>query len=384
LNKKLTIHFFVQSVHTQGTYFRYHNFAIGLHNAGHTVRVFGATYLKNEKSEIQVRDGIEYHITACYFPLQALFGQWGHPLAALKRIFKKYPACDVSHVFQPHLSALLPWRLHRRKAKLNVYDWDDLWTDGLMKKGTSFLGRWSYNQIKSIERIAPKLAQLTTVCSRFLEEKSITNGAVKTSIIYNGFWPAPLNTREESRRKMQFEEGVLYIGFMGRTVDEIKWCFALLESAIASFPTVRMALCGMPAEVLSDIAEPLRSRIDYKGIMPPIETRDFANAIDMGLLPLEDNLFNQSRFPIKFAEYLAVGTPVSCTNVGECANIAKEYPFVKISGTAVSDWVESTKQMLQQIIDNQLIPVDKQKIEEKLSWVNITKGLEEEYLQALS
>lgn len=371
MQKKLTIHFFVQSVQIQGTYFRFHNWALGLAALGHHVKVFGASYDKGDKSRIEWVDGIEYDITACYFPFQHFFGHYQHPVSMLKRLFKKHPPCDVAHVFQPNLSAFVPWYFNKKKAKQNVYDWDDLWTDGVRKKGHTFHNKWYYAQAKYLEKKGPACCDYITTCSNFLSAKAYNLGGRKTEILYNGYWHYVPNDKVKSRANMNLQPEAFYIGFMGRTDNEISWCFNLLRHVAVQYPMVRLALCGMSKVVLDNIEEPLKSRIDYLGALPPLATRDFASANDIGLLPLEDNLFNQSRFPIKFAEYLAANTPVLCTDVGECAELAHQFPFIKISPADNDSYIAKGIEMITQITTNQWPAVDKQKIDGILSWNSI-------------
>ena len=67
---------------------------------------------------------------------------------------------------------------------------------------------------------------------------------------------------------------------------------------------------------MDGLPEQVKNNIDYLGSLSPLDTRYFAAAIDLGLLPLMKTPFNESRFPIKFAEYLAANLPVLCSEVG--------------------------------------------------------------------
>ncbi|MGL1236461.1 hypothetical protein ACSTKT_24015, partial [Vibrio parahaemolyticus] len=66
------------------------------------------------------------------------------------------------------------------------------------------------------------------------------------------------------------------------------------------------------------------NRIIYLGEVSATDAREIAAAVDLGLIPLENSLFNQSRFPIKFFDFLTVGTPIYISDVGEIAKIGKE------------------------------------------------------------
>jgi len=49
----------------------------------------------------------------------------------------------------------------------------------------------------------------------------------------------------------------------------------------------------------------------------------YLGACDAFVLPLRDNVFNRTRWPNKFGDYLAAGRPILCGNVGDVARIVK-------------------------------------------------------------
>jgi hypothetical protein len=87
------------------------------------------------------------------------------------------------------------------------------------------------------------------------------------------------------------------------------------------------------------VPQAVKARTKMFGYIPPEKTREFSAAIDIGLLHLKDNAFNQSRFPIKYAEYMATATPVLCSEVGECAMISQDFPWVILAGTTEAEWL---------------------------------------------
>ncbi|NVJ86000.1 MAG: glycosyltransferase [Algoriphagus sp.] len=373
----MKIHFFVQSTHQQGTFFRFHNLALGLNQMGHQVIIFASDNEPKSKRRQELIDGIQYEVWPGHRG-QGIFGQWNHPFTVFDRAYNTYPEADVVHLFQPFLSGGLAWRRMKSKTKLLVYDWDDLWTGGLYSGvGKSFRGRWDQFWVNYIENEYPKKADLVTTCSDFLKDRAIQSGAKHVELLFNGLWAYQPTEKSIARKNLGLDGQARYIGFMGRTTGELEWCYQAL-SELREVENLRIALCGMPKEILPDVPPWLAKKVDYLGILPPIKTRDFAAALDLGLLPLEDNLFNQSRFPIKYAEYMAAGTPVIVSEVGQCAKLSSEMPWVIKAGLGKDAFIEAIKKWIQLPDRTNILDIDQ--VNNRFSWQRISEQLSELYL----
>ena len=106
-----------------------------------------------------------------------------------------------------------------------------------------------------------------------------------------------------------------------------------MAAHLDKFPALRLVLCGPPESAVLGLPETVRERVDYLGQLTPEATRDFVAALDIGLLPLDDNPFNQSRFPIKFSEHLATGVPLLCSMIGECRRLVPRFAWAVPAGT---------------------------------------------------
>jgi glycosyltransferase involved in cell wall biosynthesis len=371
----LRIHFLTQYISQTGTYFRFHNLAVGLAKLGQQVTVFGGELNTSSKERVETHDGIKYHIIPEYKGM-SVFGSC-HPLTALRRCFFDYPACDVAHLFQPYPGAALPWMWAlRKKTKLMFYDWDDLYKGGLMNGETRvFRDYWTEKWVTYLEQRLPKTSNHVTTCSQFLARMATERKALKVSVIPNGFWPFAIPEKRAARESLGLDPEAVYVGFMGRTVNELSWCLEALGRNAQRHEKLRFALCGPTIETLKKAAPDVLRRVDYLGSLPPLKTREFAAAIDLGLLPLEDNQFNQSRFPIKYAEYMAAGTPVLCSDVGECAQLFDNLPWILKAGKTKSQWLDSFDRALAMLTNGQVAPVDVSLMEKSLSWDSISRSL---------
>lgn len=382
---KLKITFLTADCSTQGTYFRWHNIGIGLVNLGHSVDVFCVDNNDTPVARKENRDGVVYHI-AKSAKGKSIFGTVNHPITAFKRIFDEFSECDIVHVFQPFLSVYLPWKFNfRKKAGITFFDWDDLWVDKLRdSEKKDFRSAWEYKLKGYFEKNISSLGYRMTVCSNFLKNRAIERGASKVDIIHNGFWEYDVPEKALAREKLGLEKDALYVGFMGRTGFELHWAFTSFENSLKQGINIRFALCGPNADVMDGLSDEVKSKIDYLGSLSPADTRYFATGIDLGLLPLMKTEFNESRFPIKFAEYLAAGLPVLCSEVGEINEYGKEFPWVVKAGLNESEWSLNFAKAIDLLISNKLVKVDAKIVSDNLSWGHISKQVEQVYLKAMS
>jgi hypothetical protein len=140
----------------------------------------------------------------------------------------------------------------------------------------------------------------------------------------------------------------------------------------------------MGPSILEGLSDSVRAQTDYRGQLTPKEARTFAAALDIGLMPLEDNPFNQSRFPIKFADYLGVGTPVLASAVGDCAALYGDLPGVMNAGRGRQQWNSAFGQAVQLASKGLLPVVDLVEASRRLGWDRIGEQLEALYMTAFA
>jgi glycosyltransferase involved in cell wall biosynthesis len=382
MSAPLRINFFVQFVHEQGTYFRFHNLARALIALGQDVTVYASDHDRRSKSRQEVREGVNYFIMPSLRGF-SLFSPVTNPLNAMRRGLERYPACDVAHLFQPFPSAMLAWK--RCKADKHFYDWDDLWVGGFWAdKPRSLNGRLSYAVTAQLERKLPHWSDHVTTCSRFLAALAMERGGHDASVIYNGLWPEKRIPKDAARKRLGLRPDAVYVGFMGRTCNELHWCFQGMEENLDRIPNLRFALCGAPADALEGLPTKLRERVDFLGQLKPAETRYFSATLDLALLPLENTAFNQSRYPIKFAEYMGAGAPVLCSNVGECSMLKDRFPWVFNAGRTKHDWLQAFRQAVDSLAAGRHPEVDESAVNAFFCWEHIALGLLEIYRQTLN
>ncbi|MFA6289075.1 MAG: glycosyltransferase [Opitutaceae bacterium] len=381
MHPPLKINFFVQFVHEQGTYFRFHNLARALRAAGEDVTVYGCDNNWRSKARIETRDEVPYVITNSVPGSRFIFPA-NNPINEIRRGFSHYPACDIAHLFQPFLSGRLAWR--RTKARRHFFDWDDLWGGGLFSESArSLRGRHNQWITEGLEHSLPAKADHTTTCSGFLARLAQERGARETTVIPNGYWPALLMDRAEARARLGLRADALYVGFMGRTCNELTWCVEALAKNMEHHSSLRFAVCGAPTDAFAHVPEPIRSRIDHLGQLPSQMIPQFAAALDLGLLPLEKTPFNESRFPVKLAEYLGAGAPVLCSQVGEIALLTQGLQGVISAGSTKKAWLEAFSQTIKVAGDGRLTSPETGAVETIFGWGGIGKRLIDVYRASL-
>lgn len=343
---------------------------------GHDVDIYAGDFNYRAKKRTEYRDGVRYLITPSLITSR-IFGNPSDPLTAFYRCFQPiHGHYDVYHLFQPFLQAFLPWYfLKLKKNGLFLYDWDDLWTGGLFGNPISLKDRFTQAIVRKLEAQLPSYAKFTTVCSTYLQEKAGNTA----EIIYNGFWPKlDLPTKSQLRSKWSLDNNIFYIAYIGKTAAELYWiekAILLLDKQNIEY---RLILAGPPASFVNTLKLGSNPSVIYFGEVSSIDAAELAKASDLGLLPLDNNLFNQSRFPIKFFDFLSVGTPVYYSKVGDIQFIGNEIESAISGAVNAEEWASQLGNTIQ-LIQKKFPESSIHQLEAKYSWSSIAKSLLELY-----
>lgn len=383
----MKIAFFVQYSHQAGTYFRWHNLAVALLKQGHIVHVYAGDFNWRAKSREELRDGILYRITPS-FVTSKIVSNPSDPISAIRRCFTRVKdSYEVYHLFQPFLQAALPWYLMKLFRKgLFVYDWDDLWTNGLHQSPKTLRDKYIFSLVSFLEQQLPQKANLTSVCSGFLAEQPCLVGK-HVQVVYNGFWSRALqNELSVIKDKWGLSNTCFHIAYIGKTSDELNWIAAAIHTYTVqlSEKNVRLIIAGPPKHLIEQEHLINHELVHYFGELSPEEAAELAASADLGLLPLENNLFNQSRFPIKFFDFLSVGTPVYLSDVGEVGQLAKSKPIGAIvAPVGRENWVTGLLNTIDQLRTHEL-NIDPQALYDLCGWPAIGAKLIEAYQTRIS
>lgn len=372
----MRIAFFTQYSSLNGTYFRWHNLAIALKDAGHEVDVYAGDHNWKSAVRYEQRDGIDYYLVPALQSARIFYSP-NDPLSSLRRLLKlpgrQY---DVYHLFQPFLQAYVPWNFLRRRKERNaifVYDWDDLWTGGLYNNPVDIRQRYMAAVTKYLEKKIPQKAEGITVCSQFLADKITEKRPVHR--IYNGFWPKPQPDKTVLRKKWDLKPDQFYLGYVGKTADELHWIIEGIQSLHKKgYTNTSLIICGPPRAYLEEKGVLSLPYVRYLGELSPTEAGEISASVDLGMIPLENNLFNQSRFPIKFFDFVTVGTPVFLSAVGEIAIIAKQVTGAFTGPANKEAWVSELTEVVQNLQQNP-VTIDVENLKKQFSWPALAQAL---------
>lgn len=402
MSRSLNIAFFVSADGRSGTYFRYHNLAIALARRGHEVTVHSQSIDNRRGTSEEKREGVHY-VLAPSVPLNRFFPFAMNPGNILRRFFTGFQRRallarhEVFHLFQPFENSAYQWlwerRSRARSARQDVlfaWDWDDFWCGGLpQQKGRGrFQDHMHYWLMEQMEHRLPRLADVVTTCSVFLADLARARGARRVEVIHNGYWPDPATpvcaSKAVSRRDFSMDPNAFYLGFTGFTAAEFDWCLDVI-AAFADDPGVRLACCGAELRRQIDARSPaIAAKVDHLGYMPAPDVRRLLGALDVGLLPLEDHSFNQSRQPIKFAEYLGVGLPILCSDTGEVGRLGRKLDGVVLLPAERQGWVEGCCRTIRDLRAHRTLPhPNPSQLEDQLSWSAAAARLEALYFEHL-
>ncbi len=375
----MKIAFFVQYCHEAGTYFRWHNLAKAFVLNGHEVHVYAGDFNYKAKRRTEWRDGVQYRIIPSLITSR-IFGNPSDPISALYRLFQRVDKdYDAYHLFQPFLQAFIPWYYLKlnRKGKF-FYDWDDLWTGGLFQNPKSLREKYVFKLVSYLETKIPLQAFSTTTCSHYL--KSLLPDNIQTNILYNGYWPITEENKTNVPSVFNKDPNLFYLGYIGKTAAELDWIIEAAKLIISKFPNVKFIIVGPAKSQIDQSGLASVPNMQYLGEVDPSEARFISSKIDVGLLPLENTVFNQSRFPIKFFDYLTAGTPVYYSCIGELKSVGEHLPFVYEGGITQTEWIDGLVDLIKSKIDKEKDVIDMRLLEEKYSWQSLSNNLEKIYI----
>lgn len=206
--------------------------------------------------------------------------------------------CDVLFNQKCRLSAWQSWRL-RRAARRIVFDFDDaIWTRARKPYGR-FVG---YRVRKRLDWWFDA-ADVVTTSSEYLADyaRRITSAVrvIPMAVDVDVWTPGP-----------RPEDGRIRIGWAGRpgNLRYLKAIESTLQELLRARPRVEFAVYSGERP---DLAVPFV----YEPFVPGTEAA-FCQALDIGLLPLDDGEFARGKSPIKAIQYLACGVPVVGNVVG--------------------------------------------------------------------
>ena len=234
---------------------------------------------------------------------------------------------DVHHAYQEFENTAWPWFLSRRlkRARIHVYDSDDLWTDGgylgdpNTKKG---LGGWHYSNVRRLESSTRTLADGMTVVSQALWDRAVAHGADPRRLLL--LRPAIAcdtgpTSQNKGRQSLGIDPEAPLLVFPGFGQQDLLDCIDVLATVRKNHPSAHLLIIGPrnPHALQGRTTSEQQDAMTFTGRVAPEEVSNFLAMADFAILPYPDTPINRYRWPTKLSDYCAAGLPVLCGPAGE-------------------------------------------------------------------
>jgi glycosyltransferase involved in cell wall biosynthesis len=272
-----------------------------------------------------------------YFPYLRTRGveaTW-HPLrGSLKKKFLLYqqlPEFDVSCIQRRLLSPLEFSWIRKKSAKI-LFDLDD----AVMYRSSSSPRPHSFSRWLKF-RWMVRGSDAVTVGNEFLKEEVLKVDRKKKVFLI----PTSIDTSLYPEKKSVSESPEIILGWIG-TKGNLKY----LKKLEPVFETIRQRLPQVRLKIVSnDFYDSPTLPVIKKPWKLEDENEDLIS-FDIGLMPLNDDLWSKGKCGLKIIQYLSVGVPVVCTPVGVNSDIIKngENGFW---ATTRQEWVDRLSTLIQ-------------------------------------
>lgn len=262
------------------------------------MRVIFLTHFSNQGHRFRVEQ---------YFPyLKAhqVEPQW-QPLAGSVKerltIYRKLPCYDVVCI-QRRLLSPIEFFWVRRKSKNILFDIDDaiMYRSSSSSKPHSFSRRVKF-------RWMVKGSDVVIAGNHFLRDEVLKVSPLKRVIII----PTSIDMDFYPKKKEVNDSKEISLGWIG-TKGNLRYLERLeptFQAIAIKFPHVKLKVVSdghFESNYISTINKPWRLEDENEDLI----------SFDIGLMPLNDDLWSKGKCGLKIVQYLSVGVPVVCTPVG--------------------------------------------------------------------
>jgi len=246
-------------------------------------------------------------------------------------IYHQIPLFDVVCI-QRRLLAPLEFYWVRRKAKKVLFDLDD----AIMFRSSSSPRPHSFSRRLKFGWMV-RGSDAVTVGNEFLRNEVLkVDGEKKVFLI-----PTSIDTTLYPKKKEISDPAEFIVGWIG-TGGNLRYLRKLepvFETIAQRFPQVKLKI------VSDDFYDPSHLPVIKKPWRLEDENEDLIS-FDIGLMPLNDDLWSRGKCGLKIIQYLSVGVPVICTPVGMNRDIV-EHGRNGFWATTHQEWVDHITTFIQ-------------------------------------
>ncbi len=313
-----------------GSYFRCWHPARQLARLGHEVCLLTVSRTARAAPRMYHEDGVKVVETPNLLDLLYGFGA-GYGVLGIpyRMVWAARNSFDIVHAVDHKPNVLLPAIVRSRLKDIPlVADWADWWgptTDG---SGLQERRAWPVARLETaMEEYIYRVADWVTTISAGLRDRAIRIGVPPDKVrwIPSGapddiILPEDRNT---CRRSLGIPSASFLLGYVGSDMADLGMIIPLLRDLRKKQPRLKLALIG-PLPGLAGLLEAdVRASVLHFGAVPFPLLSQYLGSCDAMVLPLRSTVFNKTRWPNKFGDYLAAGRPVLCSPVGDVPDFVK-------------------------------------------------------------
>ena len=292
------------------------------------MRIIFLTHSSDQGHRFRVEQYFPYLIARRVEPKwQPLSGSWRERLI----IYQQLPFFDVVCIQRRLLSPFEFYWIRKKSSKV-LFDLDD----AIMYRSSSSphphsLSRW----LKF--RWMVKGSDVVTVGNQFLKNEVLKVDQRKKIFVI----PTCIDTNLYPQKKKISERPEIILGWIG-TKGNLKYLKKLepvFETIRQKFPQVKLKIVSndfYDSPNLPTVKKPWKLEDENEDLI----------SFDIGLMPLNDDLWSRGKCGLKIIQYLSVGVPVVCTPVGINSDIVQdgENGFL---ATNHQEWVDCLSTLIQ-------------------------------------
>jgi glycosyltransferase involved in cell wall biosynthesis len=262
------------------------------------MRVIFLTHSSDQGHRFRVEQYFPYLIAHQVEPKwQPLSGSWRERFM----LYKQLPSFDVICIQRRLLSPIEFCWIRRRSSKI-LFDLDD----AIMYRSSS--SPYPHSLSRRLKfRWMVKGSDVVTVGNQFLKNEVLKVDRKKKVFVI----PTSIDMDLYPQKKKISNHPEIVLGWIGTkgNLKYLKKLVPVLETVRQRFPQVKLKI------VSNDFFDSPHLPIIKKPWKLEDENADLIS-FDIGLMPLNDDLWSQGKCGLKIVQYLSVGLPVVCTPVG--------------------------------------------------------------------
>jgi glycosyltransferase involved in cell wall biosynthesis len=292
------------------------------------MRIIFLTHASDQGHRFRVEQYFPYLIAHQVDPKwQPLYGSWKQRLI----LYRQLPLFDVVCIQRRLLSPFESYWIRKKSSKV-LFDLDD----AVMYRSSSSprphsLSRW----LKF--RSMVKGSDVVTVGNQFLKSQVLKVDPEKRVIVV----PTSIDTNLYPKKKKISNHEEIILGWIG-TKGNLKY----LKKLEPVFETIRQRFPKVKLKIVSNDFYDSPHLLIIKKPWKLEDENDDLVSFDIGLMPLDEDLWSRGKCGLKIIQYLSVGVPVVCTPVGINSDIVKDGEN-GFWATNHQEWVDRLSNLIQ-------------------------------------